>query len=447
MPTMGKHTQQRPVRHLAGETGQDGIVGDKLWDSPPPPQLPPQKKAKLSYDDDDDDANRSPLHHLASSTSHNNGNDVSKEVSSSVGSWNSNCDARKNVQQQQHDNYSIIPHDNHTAASSVRLSSSSPRSNNSIVPHDNTAASSISSSSSSMIGIGGMSAGPGMGGGMSVGPGSMIAQQHAIIAQQNATMKKKWSPEEDIKLVDLVAKHGLKKWSVIANELPGRKGKQCRERWINVLDPTISKEPWSEDEDRIIITCFRNGTGGQWTKMSQQMVGRTDNAIKNHWHSSMKHNVEEYIRSKNIDGVNRIKNDDGVYLIGDDIEGCLRAARGTEKATKEAKRAPLVKCLKYLTNNNLNDDLNKSEFSQLRNEALQSTFSQSPPILGIHSKEELIIDTAAQLKMDAVTIESSSDHWTRATSVFMAKCIENNLCSGEEFMAMLIESRRDIHSI
>ncbi len=292
---------------------------------------------------------------------------------------------------------------------------------------------------------------------MSVGPGSMIAQQHAIIAQQNVTMKKKWSAEEDKKLVDFVAKHGTKKWSVIATELPGRNGKRCRERWINQLNPAISKAPWSEDEDRIILTYQRDGAGGQWTKMSQLMVGRTDNAIKNHWNKGMKNKVEEYIRSKNIDGVNRIKDDDGVYLIGDDIEGCLLAARATKKAKRNtsaaaasgtvAKRAPLVKCVKYVRNNNLNDDLNKSEFSELRNEALQSTFYRSPPILGIHSKEELIIDTAAQLKMDAVTIESSDDHWTRATSVFMAKCIENKLFSGGEFMDMLIESRRDIHSI
>jgi len=113
----------------------------------------------------------------------------------------------------------------------------------------------------------------------------------------------------------------------------GRIGKQCRERWHNHLNPSISKAPWSEDEDRIILTCHRDGTGGQWAKMSQLMVGRTDNAIKNHWNSSMKRKVEKYIHNKNIDGVNRIKNDDGVYLIGDDIEGCLRAARGGLKVS------------------------------------------------------------------------------------------------------------------
>jgi len=41
----------------------------------------------------------------------------------------------------------------------------------------------------------------------------------------------------------------------------------------------------------------------------------------------MKRKVEKYIFNKNFDGANRIKDNDGRYLIGDDIEGCLAAAR------------------------------------------------------------------------------------------------------------------------
>lgn len=38
--------------------------------------------------------------------------------------------------------------------------------------------------------------------------------------------------QEDRKVVELVAQHGAKKWSLIASNLPGRIGKQCRERWV-----------------------------------------------------------------------------------------------------------------------------------------------------------------------------------------------------------------------
>ena len=49
----------------------------------------------------------------------------------------------------------------------------------------------------------------------------------------------------------MVLRHGAGniKWSVIAAQLPGRIGKQCRERWFNHLDPDIKKEPWSADDD------------------------------------------------------------------------------------------------------------------------------------------------------------------------------------------------------
>jgi hypothetical protein len=42
----------------------------------------------------------------------------------------------------------------------------------------------------------------------------------------------RWSPAEHAKLVALVAKHGLRNWAVVAAELPGRNGKQCRERYL-----------------------------------------------------------------------------------------------------------------------------------------------------------------------------------------------------------------------
>ena len=40
-------------------------------------------------------------------------------------------------------------------------------------------------------------------------------------------------------------------WSIIATELD-RSNKQCRERWINQVDPTINKGKWTEEEDAIL---------------------------------------------------------------------------------------------------------------------------------------------------------------------------------------------------
>ena len=59
-------------------------------------------------------------------------------------------------------------------------------------------------------------------------------------------------PQEDELIKNLVSIHGRRKWAVIAEKLPGRSGKQCRERFKNQLDPAIKREPWSADEDLAI---------------------------------------------------------------------------------------------------------------------------------------------------------------------------------------------------
>lgn len=50
------------------------------------------------------------------------------------------------------------------------------------------------------------------------------------LQNHGTAVKKPWSPAEDLRMLELVESHGAGKWAVIASYLPGRNGKQCRER-------------------------------------------------------------------------------------------------------------------------------------------------------------------------------------------------------------------------
>lgn len=82
-----------------------------------------------------------------------------------------------------------------------------------------------------------------------------------------------WSAEEDQLLNEGYERFG-KQWAKIAQTIPGRTNIQCRNRWKDVLDPSIRNTPWSEAEDMVLQQGFLQ-FGSKWSKIATLLPGRT----------------------------------------------------------------------------------------------------------------------------------------------------------------------------
>ena len=115
-------------------------------------------------------------------------------------------------------------------------------------------------------------------------------------------VKVKFTPEEDEKLRKLVGESVDIDWGKIAAQLPNRNQRQCRERWQNYLNPSLSTREWTQEEDDMVVEKF-NEYGPHWNVIARLFNGRSGNAVRNRYlvimrHQQKKKRIEELMKAR-----------------------------------------------------------------------------------------------------------------------------------------------------
>ncbi|XP_024026796.1 transcription factor MYB4 [Morus notabilis] len=116
-----------------------------------------------------------------------------------------------------------------------------------------------------------------------------------------------WSPEEDQILISFVQKYGHGNWRALPKQSGLlRCGKSCRLRWINYLRPDIKRGNFTIEEEETIINLHEM-LGNRWSAIAARLPGRTDNEIKNVWHTHLKKrlNKKGHVTNKNHKSVTK----------------------------------------------------------------------------------------------------------------------------------------------
>ncbi|XP_062108854.1 transcription factor MYB108 [Humulus lupulus] len=172
-----------------------------------------------------------------------------------------------------------------------------------------------------------------------------------------------WTVEEDLTLINYIANNGEGRWNSLAR-CAGlkRTGKSCRLRWLNYLRPDVRRGNITLEEQLLILE-LHSRWGNRWSKIAQNLPGRTDNEIKNYWRTR----VQKHAKQLKCDVNSKQFKDTMRYLWMPRLVERIQAAASSSTATATTAS----------TTTTANTDHHHHQFNN--NMASTAFLNQSPP--------------------------------------------------------------------
>jgi len=205
-------------------------------------------------------------------------------------------------------------------------------------------------------------------------------------------VKGPWTKDEDKIIIDCM-KLGVTKWSKIAERIPGRIGRQCRNRWFNYLDPRIKKGAWSEEEDKILFE-LQNRMGNRWCEIAKLLPGRSEKAVTRRWNSRKFQAKQALKRVTNLEVTS--------YLPPPKAKERTPLSPALKRVTKQQK-VPNVEVTSYLPPPKAKERTPLSPESNGTNLDDTGVSNENMP------RQKQIIEEDATVVDDALSVNSSSD--------------------------------------
>ncbi|KAG2399105.1 hypothetical protein LR48_Vigan04g056100 [Vigna angularis] len=163
-----------------------------------------------------------------------------------------------------------------------------------------------------------------------------------------------WATEEDTKKLAFGSKHGSGNWTSVPRKTRLKRcGKSCRLRWSNCLRNDLKYDNFTTQEEDLIIKLHA-AIGSRWSIIAQQLPGRTDNDVKIYWNTKLKKKLSEM-------GIDPVTHKPFSKLIADygNIGGCQKPSTRIGSINKDFKSAMMLKSEPHQTmpqgSTNIND--------------------------------------------------------------------------------------------